>query len=104
MSAKNNVISLQAYKQLKSNDVYDDPAYEAVIRRMTKLELLEEMVRFQEHRSKAGELSPKMMIRGRYLFSALEKNAETKELQSLTHSYRRHLEHEFEAYLERKKF
>ena len=59
---------------------------------MDKVELLEEMVRFQEERTQVGELSLSMMVRGRHLFKALEENAETQELKILTRSYRRHLD------------
>ncbi len=64
---------------------------------MNKIELLEEMVRFQEERSEKGHLTPSMMIQGRILFRALEQHAETEELRLLASSYRRHLEHELEA-------
>lgn len=65
---------------------------------MSKMELLEEMVRFQEERSQRGQLTLTMMVRGRILFRALEINAETDELRLLASSYRRHLEHEIEIH------
>ncbi len=67
---------------------------------MDKLELLEEMVRFQEERSRLGHLTLQMIIRGRYLFNALEKASETNELRLLAKSYRRHLEFELIAFRE----
>ena len=73
-----------------------DPYYQMHINRMSKIELLEEMVRFQEERSTKGELSLTMMVRGRILFRALETHAETDELRLLASSYRRHLELEIE--------
>jgi hypothetical protein len=73
-----------------------DPYYQILINRMNKMELLEEMVRFQEERSKKDNLSLTMMVRGRILFRALEVTAETDELRLLASSYRRHLEHEIE--------
>ncbi len=73
-----------------------DPYYQILINRMNKMELLEEMVRFQEERSKKDNLSLTMMVRGRILFRALELTAETDELRLLASSYRRHLEHEIE--------
>ncbi len=76
----------------------DDHAYQARILSMDKLELLEEMVRFQEERSRLGHLTLTMMVRGRYLFSALEKASETNELRLLARSYRRHLEFELTAF------
>jgi Tfp pilus assembly protein PilN len=73
-----------------------DPYYQIQINRMSKMELLEEMVRYQDERSLKGKLTLTMMVRGRILFQALEMNAETDELRLLASSYRRHLEHEIE--------
>jgi hypothetical protein len=95
-----NVVSLQAARAIKEAE-NEDHAYKAMILSMDKLELLEEMVRFQEERSRLGELTPLMMVRGRYLFQALEETAETQELKLLTRSYRRHLEFELRAYAQR---
>ena len=68
--------------------------YQIKILSMDKLELLNEMVRFQEYRSKQGSLSKTDLERGKILFTALEKTAETPELASLSKSYRKHLTHE----------
>ena len=75
-----------------------DPYYQILINRMNKMELLEEMVRFQEERSKKDNLRLTMMVRGKILFRALETTAETDELRLLASSYRRHLEHEIELH------
>lgn len=88
-----NVISLNAVRELKNSE-NEELAYRALILSMDKLALLEEMVRFQEERSKLGHLTPAMMTRGKILFRQLEITAETQELRLLTGSYRRHLEHE----------
>ena len=95
------VVNLQAARELKDAQ-NEDHAYRARILSMDKLELLEEMVRFQEERSRLGQLTPQMMIRGKHLFKALEETAETQELRILTRSYRRHLEYELSAYVERR--
>src|SRR4051812_28797961 len=95
-----NVVSLKAARELKSSK-YEDEAYKAQILGMDKLELLEEMVRFQEERARIGHLTPSMMTRGKVLFRALEETAETQELKLLTRSYRRHLDYELSAYLEK---
>ena len=93
-----SIISMKAIRELKaSKDL--DLAYEASIQVMSKLELLEEMVRFQEERTSLGHLTPSMMVRGKILFKALEQNAETQELRILTRTYRRHLEHELASFL-----
>lgn len=90
-----NVVSLLAARQIREAE---DLEYRSRILTMDKLELLEEMVRFQEERSRLGHLSLQMMLRGKILFKALEENAETEELKLLTRSYRRHLEFEIAAY------
>ena len=92
-----NVVSLRAVREIKAAQS-EDIDYHARILGMDKLELLEEMVRFQEERSQVGHLTLNMMVRGRLLFKALEENAETQELRILTRSYRRHLDYELAAY------
>lgn len=94
--SSSNIVSLQAARDLKTIQ-NDEMAYRAKLLCMDKLALLEEMICFQEERSRLGELTPQMMIRGKYLFKALEETAETNELRILTRSYRRHLEHELSA-------
>lgn len=92
---KPKVISLAAARRIRELSAKDEEyAYQARILGMDKLALLEEMVRFQQERSRVGELTVEMMARGKYLFKALETRAETQELQLLAKSYRRHLEHE----------
>jgi hypothetical protein len=91
--ALNNIVSLNSVREQKLAEK-EDYAYHAKILSMDKLQLLEEMVRFQEERSQLGELSMQMMVRGKHLFKALELTAETEELKILTKSYRRHLEFE----------
>lgn len=95
---RSNVVSLRAVREIKTASD-DEMAYKAKILSMEKLDLLEEMVRFQEERSRIGNLTPAMMVRGKILFKALEENAETQELRLLTRSYRRHLEYELAAYM-----
>ncbi len=74
-----------------------DPSYASYINSLDKLELLEEMVKFQQERSRVGHLTVKMMVNGIVLFKALEDTAETPELRLLTRSYRKHLECELKA-------
>ena len=83
-------------QQTQTEDQQQENRYRARILGMEKVELLEEMVRFQEERSRVGKLTPQMMRQGRHLFQALETSAETKELRILAGSYRRHLELELE--------
>ncbi len=92
------VVSLAAVREIKVAEK-EDLAYQAKIDSLDKLELLEEMVKFQEERTSTGHLTLNMMVRGKILFTALEERSETKELRILTRSYRRHLEFELSAYV-----
>lgn len=95
-----NIVYLKAAREIRGQSD-EDLAYHARILAMDKVELLEEMVRFQEERSKLGHLTLPMMVRGKLLFKALEQSAETHELQLLARSYRRHLECEMAEYAKR---
>lgn len=74
-------------------------AYKVRIGMMDKIDLLSEMVAFQEERTKVGRLTPKLMSEGKILFKALYDCAETPELAILTKSYLNHLEFEIKEYL-----
>ncbi len=91
------VVSLTAFRKLRIHED-GEMAYQALIASMDKIELLDEMVRFQENRTRAGHLTIDMMVRGKILFRALEKSAETQELRILTRSYARHLEFELQEH------
>lgn len=87
-----NVINLFANRA-----VSNEAAYKTRLSTMSKVELLEEMVRFQEERKMRGELTQQMMHEGRLLFKALEDCADSQELKILSRSYRAHLERELNA-------
>jgi len=89
-------------KQKHDEEHEEELRYRAKILGMEKVELLEEMVRFQEERSQVGSLTPDMMKKGRHLFQALENSAETRELKILAGSYRRHLELELDDHRRKK--
>jgi|GEM_PF-4554803 len=98
-----NVIWLNSARtalELK-NSKEDDRAYHAKILSMSKLELLQEMIYFQEERSRIGHLTIQMMTRGKVLFKALEESAENQELKSFSRSYRMHLDYELTDYIAR---
>jgi hypothetical protein len=97
MSA-NQVVLLKAVREMKKAAA-QDLDYQAKILGMEKWELLEEMMRFQEERTRLGHLTPEMMSQGQILFKALEDSAETQELRLLSRSYRKHLRLEFEAFI-----
>lgn len=96
-----NVVSLKTYRDSRTPQdvqfITEEFAYRAKILSMDRVQLLEEMVRFQEERKAVGELTPAMMYRGRHLFRALEEAADSQELKILSRSYRRHLEYEIAA-------
>jgi mevalonate kinase len=85
-----NIFNLAEEREKRKKE---DPYYQTHIQRMSRIELLEEMVSFQEDRS-TKQLTQLMTIRGIILFRALESKAETDELRILASSYRRHLENE----------
>jgi len=89
------IIDLSEFRRRKL-DTDEEYAYRARILVMEKAQLLEEMVAFQQERSRVGQLTRSMMVRGKYLFRALEERAETNELRILARSYRRHLEFELD--------
>lgn len=87
------VIEFPKLKRLNASDVI---TYSKSIENMDMRELLEEMVRFQDERSRVGHLTDDMIVFGKVLFKSLEENAQTEELRLLTRSYRRHLIYEEE--------
>jgi len=92
-SMTNVVVNLNKYRAIKQvNKEVED--YRAKLNKMDKLQLLEEMVAFQEWRSKSKELTSEMIVKGLILFPLLTRSAETKELRLLTSAYTRHLEYE----------
>jgi hypothetical protein len=95
MSFKSNIISLDRFRSFKKSEC--DLTYKNRIKQMDRLELLDEMVKFQQERSTTGYLTPKMMVEGIVLFKALEDNAISKELRLLAGSYHRHLQYELEG-------
>lgn len=86
-----NVINLLDYKKLKSQ-----ANWKVLYSKMDKLELLEEMVAFQEERAKIGHLTLELCVKGIPLFEALTKSSETEDLRKLTSSYVKHLKYEAE--------
>lgn len=91
------VVSFNRFKEKESLAPVERD-YRNKIVRMDKLELMEEMVSFQQERSRIGHLTPYLMVTGMILFKALTESAETHELRLLTGSYLRHLRYEYEEY------
>ncbi len=96
------VISLDQAREAKKIRE-GDPRYQAQLEQMDKLELLEEMMRFQTERTNSGKLTIKLIVRGQILFKILEAQAETHELRDLSKTYCRHLKLELDAYLKAQK-
>ncbi len=94
-NSQSEITSLTHFRELKRAKAQEE-MYRSKLLNLTKLELLEEMVRFQEERRLEDKLSITMMVRGHHLFKQLEERADTRELQILARAYRRHLEHELD--------
>ncbi|MBU6154922.1 MAG: hypothetical protein KGP28_11515 [Bdellovibrionales bacterium] len=99
MTKKSGMIIDLELERKKRGLIPHDPIYQIKVNKMDKMELLEEMVRFNDSRSKGEKMSLSLMIQGRILFKALELMAQTEELRILAGSYRKHLEHELEEKL-----
>lgn len=95
-----NVVAFNKFR-IKSEHQSLSNRYSSFIYHLGKLDLLEEMVRFQERRSRDGNLSPEMMVEGKILFKALNEIAETEEMAILTKSYLNHLNYEYAEYLKK---
>jgi hypothetical protein len=72
--------------------------YQTKITQMDRLELLEEMVRFQQERSSVDKLNLKLLLNGRILFKALAETSVTPEMRLLTRSYFNHLTYELDHF------
>lgn len=96
-----NIVFLNAAREIRNTENRETKDYQERIANMTKLDLLEEMIRFQEERSETGSLTLSLMVRGKILFKALEASAETREMRNLSRSYRKHLEYELSEYLKK---
>lgn len=87
------IIDFKTRKELLPKETeYDNFGYYLKIMQMDKQQLLEEMVDFQEKRSKVPELTTELIADGIILFRELERQAETDELRELAGSYWHHLE------------
>lgn len=74
--------------------------YERYIDGLDRDDLLSEMVKFQQECEYNGGPNLSLMIRGIYLFGALEKVAESDALIALSRSYKNHLKYELENFRE----
>jgi hypothetical protein len=75
--------------------------YEDKLKKMDRLDLLEEMVRYQEQRSNEKSLTLKIIYDGLALFKLISETCETPELRLLSQSYHRHLSDQLTYYLKR---
>lgn len=88
-----NLVVLNEWKKRK-NPESDVSTYQARIDSMSKGELMEEIVRFQEQRKRNGGLTEEAIINGMILFKAMESKAETTDLKIFSKVYQRHLSYE----------
>ena len=91
------IVSLRGYLDVQRAKKAESVYLQRILK-MDKLELLEEMIQFQDLRNEEKSLSPNLIIRGQILFNALEEVAETHELKSLTRDYKKHLDQELKNY------
>ena len=66
------------------------------IRKMDKLELLQEMVYYQEEKGASRSATPDLIQRGLVLFRALVEIAESKELRDVCKNYYNKLNQEWD--------
>lgn len=78
-----NVVSLVAKKQA----VIELREWASYIDSLDKLQLLEEMIKYQELRLREDRMSDLMIRQGQILFGALTQVAETKELRHMVIAY-----------------
>jgi hypothetical protein len=74
-----------------------NPSYEVKVAAMDKVTLLDEMIRFQDEQMNTKEPTREQLIRGRILFQALLRSAETEELRKLSGDYKTRLEDEYKS-------
>lgn len=86
------IISIQK-AQLKKEAQKAVLAHRERLLALTKTELLEEMVQFQNRQSLADPMPAENLYWGRALFERIEEVAETRELQILSRSFLRQLDY-----------
>jgi len=84
-------------KRIRLDQEMRNPEYESTVAQMEKVTLLDEMIRFQDEQMKSKELTREQLIRGRILFQALLRSAETDELRKLSGDYKTRLEDEYKS-------
>lgn len=72
-----------------------DKTYEAKIEKMDMIQVMQEMVEFQQIRTKTGHLTIELIRKGLPLFKRLMDSATTDELRVFASSYYKHLQKEY---------
>jgi len=83
-----NVIDLKTRKPITQD--FQDTEYLATVMTMDKLELLDEMIRFQQMGG-LKNITIMAAVRASHLFEVLEATAETNELKEVCMTYRSRL-------------
>ena len=96
--SSSNIINLNHAREVQRAETLAQD-YDRWLSRIDKAALLEEMVAFQRRRQDAGSLTLTLICQGRVLFRALERQAESEQLQILASSYSKHLEYELSHYI-----
>jgi len=87
-----DVYDFQAAKNKKQNQ-NTDPLFQKQVDRMDRLQLMEEMIKYNDKRKESKDPNGLFwIIRGIILFTAIEHKCETNDMKALASSYRRHLQ------------
>ena len=91
-----NVVNLAAFRDIKERE-FSNPFYQARIAKMDRLELVNEVIKFNEERYEHGGLNKELIVRGLILFKNMADNAETPNFKEFARTYCKHLELELQV-------
>jgi len=87
-----NIVSLSSFR-----DEFSNPTYSAKIAQMDRLELVNEVVNFNEERYMNGGLNKDLIVKGLILFKNMAENSATSNFREFARSYHKHLELEMQV-------
>lgn len=88
-----NIVNLSSFR-----DEFCNPAYAAKIAKMDRLDLVNEVIHFNEERYINGGLNKDLIIRGLLLFKNMGENATTQNFKEFAMTYCKHLELELQVF------
>lgn len=92
-----NVIYLKDFEEQYSDKKVMAKLY-TLYEKFDILRLLEEMTKFQQHRTRVGHLDRDMILKGIPLFTLIARKADTPDLKELARSYTKHLKAELATF------